>query len=114
MDEDANWYEVDLGPGHIVLDGDPPSPKKGTASTQFSAHVHCGQTVRWITMKLRMQLGLSPGDIVLDGDPASPLLMVFLELKSHHSRFFFKFCSHNTNTISHAKITFAIAVLNAL
>jgi len=23
MDEDPTWYEVDLGPGHIVLDGDP-------------------------------------------------------------------------------------------
>ena len=34
--------EVDLGPGHIVLDDDPvPSPKKG----QFSAHIYCGQTV---------------------------------------------------------------------
>jgi len=30
--------EVDLGPGHIVLDGDP-------AALLFSAHVYCGQTV---------------------------------------------------------------------
>jgi len=36
--------EVGLGPGNIVLDGDPaPLPKKGTES-QFLAHVYCGQT----------------------------------------------------------------------
>jgi len=35
--------EVSLGPGHIVLDGDP-APPKGH-SHQFSAHVYCGQTV---------------------------------------------------------------------
>ena len=39
--------EVDLGPGDIVLDGDPaaPSPqRKGHSRPQFSAHVYCGQT----------------------------------------------------------------------
>jgi len=30
MDQDATWYEVDLGPGHIVLDGDPAPPEKST------------------------------------------------------------------------------------
>jgi len=34
--------------------------------------VYCGQTVRWIKMKLRMQVGLGPGDLVLDGDLALP------------------------------------------
>jgi len=39
--------EVDLGPGHIVLDGDPapPSPERGTLAPLFLAHVYCGQTV---------------------------------------------------------------------
>jgi len=90
--------EVDLGPSHIVLDGDPaPLPKKGTEHPQFSAHfwatvcktvrpmlsvrcpvclsvtfVHFGQTVRRIKMKLGMQVGLGPGHIALDGDPAPP------------------------------------------
>jgi len=32
--------------------------------------VHCGQTVRWVKIKLGMQVGLSPGQIVLDRDPA--------------------------------------------
>jgi len=52
--------QVGLGPGHIVLDGDPaPPPPKGH-SLQFSAHVHCGQTARWIKMALGMEVGLSP------------------------------------------------------
>jgi len=40
--------EVGLGPGHIVLDGNPAPPERGTAAQQsplFSAHVYCGQTV---------------------------------------------------------------------
>ena len=58
--------QVCLGPGHIVLDGDPaPLP-------QFSAHICCGQMVAWIKMPLGMELGLSPGDFVLDGDAALP------------------------------------------
>ena len=37
MDEDVTWslgMEVDLGPGHIVLDGDPAPPprERGTAA----------------------------------------------------------------------------------
>jgi len=34
--------------------------------------VCCGQTVRWISVKLgmEMEIGLDPGHIVLDGDPA--------------------------------------------
>ena len=68
--------EVGLGPGHMVLDGDPaPLPKRGTAPMpQFSAHVCCGQAAGWIKMPLGMEVGLGPGpgpgDIVLDGDPA--------------------------------------------
>ena len=57
--------EVDLGPGDIVLDGDPASPK-------FSAHVYCGQAAGWIKMPLDTEVGLGPGDIVLDGGPALP------------------------------------------
>ena len=61
--------EVGLGPGHIVLDGDPVTPAKGHAP-QFSAHVCCSQTAGWIKMPLGTQVGLGSGDIVLDGDPA--------------------------------------------
>ena len=31
--------ELGLGPGDIVLDGDPSTPKRGTAVPNFSAHV---------------------------------------------------------------------------
>jgi len=34
--------------------------------------VYCGQTVRWIKMKLGMQVGLGPDHIMLDGEPALP------------------------------------------
>ena len=62
--------QVGLGPGHIVLDGDPaPPPQRGTVP-QFSAHVHCGQTAGWIKTALGMEVGLAPGHIVLDGNPA--------------------------------------------
>jgi len=57
-----------LGPGHIVLDGDPaPLPKGGP---QFSAHLCCSQMAGWIKMPLGMEVGLNPGDFVLDGNLA--------------------------------------------
>jgi len=45
MDQDATWYtEVNLGPGHIMLDGDPATPAKEAQHPLFSALVYCGQT----------------------------------------------------------------------
>ena len=79
MDQDAILYgKVGLGPGHIVLDGNParPIPRRGTAASQFSVLVYCGQTAGWTKMPLGTEVGLGPGDIVLGGDPApapSPL-----------------------------------------
>jgi len=62
---------VGLGPGHIVLDGDPaPPPQNGAEPQQFLAHVCCGQMAAWLKMSFGMEVGLSPGDFVLDGDPA--------------------------------------------
>jgi len=64
--------EVDLGAGHIVLDGIPtPPPQRGRAP-QFSAHFCCGQTAGWIKMPVGTGVGLDQGNIVLDGDPATP------------------------------------------
>jgi len=48
MDQDTSSYEgIGLGPGDIVLDGDPAFPmERGTAAVpHFPAHVYCGQTV---------------------------------------------------------------------
>jgi len=46
MDQDATCTEVDLGPGHTVLDGAQlPPPERGTAALLFLAHVYNGQTV---------------------------------------------------------------------
>jgi len=58
--------EVDLGPNHIVLDGD---PKKGGTTHPILAHVlwpnGCmDQDATWYG------IGLGPGDIVLDEDLA--------------------------------------------
>ena len=58
--------EVGLGPGDIVLDGDPSPPKKGAAAPTFRL-MYCGQTAGWIEMPLGTEVGLGPGDIVLDG-----------------------------------------------
>jgi len=56
--------QVGLGPGHIVLDGDPaPLPKKGAEPPKFSAHIYRGQTAGYIKMALGMEVGLSPGDL---------------------------------------------------
>jgi len=60
--------QVGLGPGYIVLDGDPAPPSPKGHSPQFSADVCCGQTAGWIKMPPGTEVGLGPGDIVLDGD----------------------------------------------
>ena len=63
--------QLGLGPGHIVLDGDPaPLPPKGH-SPQFLADICCGQMAAWIKMPLGMEVGLGPGDFVRWG-PRSP------------------------------------------
>jgi len=36
--------EIGLGPGDLVLDGDPAaSPRKKGTAAEFSVHVYCGQ-----------------------------------------------------------------------
>jgi len=60
--------EVALGPGDIVLDGDPAPPRKGTQQPpHVSAHVCCGQTAGCIRIPLGADVGRGPGDIVFDG-----------------------------------------------
>jgi len=62
--------QVGLGPGHIVLDGDPALPPPKVHSAPLSAHICCGQMAGWIKMPLGMEVGLNRSDIVIDGEPA--------------------------------------------
>jgi len=66
--------EVGLGPGDLVLGGDPAprSHEKGHSSPHFSARAYRGQAAGWIRIPLGTEVDLGPGDIVLDGDPAPP------------------------------------------
>jgi len=62
--------DVGLGPGHIVLDGDPPPPPKGAQPPIFCPCLlwlnDCvDQDATWYGGR-----SCGPGDIVLDGDPA--------------------------------------------
>ena len=50
--------QVGLGPGHIVLDGDPALLPQWGTGPQFSAHICCGQMAAWIKMSLGMEVGL--------------------------------------------------------
>ena len=78
--------EVGLIPGHIVLDGDPATPQRGTAP-QFSAHVCCGQMAGWIKMPLGTEVGLGAGHIVLHGTQFLPPPLP-LSQKGHSSPLF--------------------------
>jgi len=63
--------KVGLGPGHILLDGDPaPLPKRdGGPNFRPTPIVVKVQTAAWIKMPLSTEVGLGLRDIVLDGDP---------------------------------------------
>jgi len=72
MHQYATWFGGRPQPRGLCVRWGPspgPLPKRGR-SPQFSAHVYCGQTVRWIKMALGMEVGVGPGLTVLDGDPA--------------------------------------------
>jgi len=63
--------DVDFGPGHIVLDGDPTRPQRGTAPNFRPVSV---DAKRLGGSRIKMPLGtkvcLGPSHIVLDGDPS--------------------------------------------
>jgi len=67
----ALGMEVGLGPGHIVLDGDPaPFPKKGPpifGPFPLWSNGWMHQDATWYGGRLQT------GDFVLDGDPAHPV-----------------------------------------
>jgi len=65
--------EVGLGPGEIVLDGDPaPLQKRGTAAPILFGSCLLWPTAVWIKMPLGTEIGLGPCQIVLDGNRALP------------------------------------------
>jgi len=65
MDQDKLGVEVGLGPGDIVLDRNPATPKERAQPVQFSACVCCVQRIGWIKMQLGTEVDLSPCHIVL-------------------------------------------------
>jgi len=61
MDQDATWHGARPLPSRLCVRWGPRSPPLkggGPASPQFSAHVYCGQTARWIKMVLGMEAHL--------------------------------------------------------
>jgi len=60
--------KVGLGPGDIMLDGNPTSSPQKEHNSQFLAHICCGQTAGWIKMPLSRPtgVGLGQGNIVLN------------------------------------------------
>jgi len=61
--------EVPLGPGHIVLGGDP-APQTGTAAPYFGPCLLWPNGLMDQDVTCYGDIGLGPSDIVLDGDPA--------------------------------------------
>ena len=74
----AGWIKmplgtkVDLGPGDMVLDGNPAHPQSGGGAQHPQFWPRCGQTVAWIKVPLGTGVGLGPGHIVLHEDLAPP------------------------------------------
>jgi len=58
--------QVGLGPGHIVLDGDPSPPPQRRAEPPNLRPIF--DAAKW----LHGEEGLDPGGFVFDGDPAPP------------------------------------------
>jgi len=53
--------EIDLGPGHSEMDGDPaPLHTKRGQSPQFLVYVYCGQTAEWIKIPVAIWYGGRP------------------------------------------------------
>jgi len=68
----ALGMELDLGPGDFAYDADSATARtEGTPTTsEFLAHVYCGQTAGWMKTPLGTEVDLGPSHIVLDGIPA--------------------------------------------
>jgi len=59
--------EVGLGPGHIVLDGNPVGTQRPHSSpSHFSVHVYCGQTVARLSNCWALVKILSVADLAVN------------------------------------------------
>jgi len=78
--------EVDLGPGDIMLDGNPALPSKRGDSTSEFWPMYCGHTAAWIKMLLGTAVELGPSHIVLDGAKQPPVFSahVYCDHTVHH------------------------------
>jgi len=86
--------KVGLGPGDFVLGEDPaPPPQKRGYAPKFLAHVYCRQTVGWIEIVLRMEIGLSPGDCVKWGPSPPPKFLACDFIRTLHKRKALLICS---------------------
>ena len=73
MSQDATWHRGrPWSRTHCVRWGLSSPPQRGTAPSQFLAHICCGQTAGWIKMPLGRKVGRGPSDTVLDGNAAPP------------------------------------------
>jgi len=63
--------EVGLGPGDIVLNGDP-APLGTGKHPHFLAHVYCGKMAGWIKMPLNTEVDLGPRPHCVGWGPAPP------------------------------------------
>ena len=65
--------QVGLGPGHVVLDGDPAPLLQRDRAAQFSGYICCGQMSAWIKIPLGMEANLGRGGrLFVRWGPRSP------------------------------------------
>jgi len=69
MDQDGTWHVGRSWPRRLCVRWGLSYPRtEGTpTTTQFLAHVYCGQTAGWMKTPVGTEVDLSPGHIVLDG-----------------------------------------------
>ena len=98
----ALGMEVGLGPDYFMFDGDPATPRtEGTpTTTQFLAHVYCGQIAGWMKTSLGMEVDLGPGHIVLDWVPALREMGTEPPIFSAHV-----YCGHGLPPVSYTHLT---------
>ena len=75
------WHCVRWWPSSSSL-----SPQNKGHSSQFSAHVYCGQTAGWMKMSLGTEVGRGSRHIVIDGDPAPLYCLLWPNGWMDHSR----------------------------